>query len=104
LQDHGELLDLAPVSHVALYAAPEQRRPPAGVSRTWTRRATWDVPAPALFAALCAGLPACVLAACLLFVTRRRRLPRDFAHALGGALVLAGGLVLLVLQRQGNPA
>jgi cell division protein FtsW len=104
LQRNGDLLHLIPVSHVALYAEPDRRRLPSGVSRSWTRRALWDLPTPAPLMLLAAGLPALLAAASLLAVSRRSRRPRDAAHALGGALLLAAGLVLLFLQRAGTPA
>jgi len=106
IQLRRDTLQLIPVSHVALYGAPDARRLPPGLTWTWTRRALWNLPAQAPLAFACALAPALALAAWgLLRLQRaRRRRPRDLLHALGGALLCGTGLALLALQRSGDPA
>ncbi|WP_036166395.1 FtsW/RodA/SpoVE family cell cycle protein [Massilia sp. 9096] len=106
LRRAGAALALLPVSHVALYAAPDRGRLPPGLEWTWTRRALWNLPpqAPPVFA----GAVALALAWAAWGLARlqrtRRRQPREIVHALGGALLLGAGLTLLALQRSGDPA
>jgi cell division protein FtsW len=104
IQHNGDLLHLVPLSHVALSVEPDRRRLPPGVSRSWTKRALWSLPEQAPLLLLAAGLPALLAAGGLLLFTRRQRQPRDGVCALGGALLLATGVALLVLQRAGSPA
>jgi cell division protein FtsW len=106
LQHQRGTLRLTPISHVALYAAPDARRLPSGVEWTWARRALWNLPAQAPLAFAGATVPALLLAAWALVRLQRarRRQPRDPIHALGGALLLGTGLALLALQRIGDPA
>jgi cell division protein FtsW len=88
---------------VALYAD-AQRRLPAGVTWTWTRRAPWLLP-PQAFAPLLAVLAlACAGAAAA--ALRAGKDTRLRAGAVAGiALLLAGGgAVLFWLQRLGAPA
>jgi cell division protein FtsW len=95
----GDVLRMHPGGHVALYAD-AQKRLPAGVARTWTRRAAWDLSAQATTPLLAILGVACAGA---LFVKTR-----SSAHAAavaGVALLLAGsGAVLFWLQRTGAPA
>ena len=104
IQHNGDLLHLVPLSHVALSLEPDRRPLARGVSRSWTRRALWSLPEQAPFVALAAGLPALLAAGGLLLFTRRQRRPRDGVCACSGALLLASGVALLVLQRAGSPA
>ena len=95
----GDVLRMHPGGHVALYAD-TQKRLPAGVAWTWTRRAAWDLPAPATVPLLAILGLACAAA---LFVKTRRS--ARAAAATGAALLLAGsGAVLFWLQRTGAPA
>ena len=100
----GDVLILRPVSHVALYALPQQRLP-EGVAWTWTRRANWALPPPAFPAAVTAGLATIVLAALATLAAGRRRARTMPAwHAVGATLLAAAGAGLLILQRLGAPA
>ena len=98
----GDVLRLHPNGHVALYAD-TQKRLPAGVAWTWTRRGPWDLPAHAalpLLAVLGLALTGALTALVLNPANRWRA-----GAAVGLALLLAGsGAVLFWLQRTGTPA
>lgn len=95
----GDVLRMHPSGHVALYAD-TQKRLPAGVAWTWTRRAPWDLPAQAATPLLAILGLACAAA---LFVKMKASVRAGAAT--GAALLLAGsGAVLFWLQRAGSPA
>jgi cell division protein FtsW len=102
LAPQAGVLLLRPGGHVALYPD-AQRRLPAGVAWTWTRRAPWDLPAQAMapLLAVVALAAAGALAATLLAPMARVRAGATAATAL---LLAGGGATLFWLQRSGMPA
>lgn len=104
---NGDVLHLHPVGGVALY--PEARvRLPDDVAWTWTERRAWHVPQRAALPLL-AALALALAGAATAYLAQRRR--TRHAHGLraalragAGILLPACGLLVLWLQRGGDPA